>query len=186
MSNKKLVPLALTQACIALTYVSAATAADSPALPDDGNMTVFAVVGVALLLVAVVLWRLLVARRDKKPDPSGFMTLEQITRIESPGGTSTLMKVAKPGPAPSLSSTTTKGENQQSSASDPYMTELEKNFPRIVEKLVTMWPDPEVEEFLQGLTFDDRGDREGFSKEVAGDIMMLYGVKLKERGGVWL
>jgi hypothetical protein len=95
------------------------------------------------------------------------------------------MKAAQPKPASSQEPVKSVVKDKQPSPSDAYTSELEKQYPRIVEKLVTMWPDAECENYLQSLSFDERGDREGFSREVASDIMVLYGVKLKEHGDVW-
>lgn len=185
MQNIKSTPQAISLAWIALTWAGTAAAGNSPASSDDSNLLTLAVGGVLTLLVALLAWRFRASSRAKKPDSSAFMTLEQITRLESPGASPTLMKVPQSKPASPQEPVKSVANSKQASPSDAYISELEKQYPRIVEKLVTMWPDSECENYLQSLSFDERGDREGFSREVAADIMVLYGVKLKEHGDVW-
>lgn len=185
MPNRK--PNPLLPACAALAWASAAVADNSATPPDGGNLALLAVGGAALLLIAIVAWRSL-ARRNKKeePDPAGFMTLEQITRLESPGDPSPLVKMAQPKPMGSRVQARAESTSQPPSPSDVYMSELEKQYPRIVEKLVTMWPSQESEKYLQSLSIDERGDREGFNRDVAAEIMLLYSVKAKSLPGhIW-
>lgn len=57
---------------------------------------------------------------------------------------------------------------------DPkYASELEKNFPRIVEKINMLWGHDGIAAYLSHLLIDDRGDRHGFNGEVMGEIMFL-------------
>lgn len=187
MPNEKTIPQAFSLAWLALTWAGAAMAGTSPVATDDGNLLVLAGAGTVTLLVAVLLWRRSrAALRAKKPDTSAFLTLEQITRLESPGDGATLMKVAQPKPIPSRTAPNSASGNQHSSPSDVYMSELEKQYPRIVEKLVAIWPAPESDEYVQNLTFDERGGREGFGREVAAEIMLLHSIKVKPHKGVWL
>ncbi|PWB52838.1 MAG: hypothetical protein C3F18_07960 [Nitrosomonadales bacterium] len=58
-------------------------------------------------------------------------------------------------------------------ADSAYMSELEKNFPRIVEKLTMLWGHDGVAAFLSHLLIDDRGDRQGFTGETMAEIMFL-------------
>ena len=53
------------------------------------------------------------------------------------------------------------------------MTELEKKFPRIVEKLTLLWGNEGVSPFLSHLLIDDRGDRQGFTGDIMAEIMFL-------------
>lgn len=53
------------------------------------------------------------------------------------------------------------------------MTELEKKFPRIVEKLTLLWGSEDVSPFLSHLLIDDRGDRQGFTGDIMAEIMFL-------------
>jgi len=53
------------------------------------------------------------------------------------------------------------------------MTELEKKFPRIVEKLTMLWGHDGVSAFLTHLLIDDRGDRQGFTGDIMAEIMFL-------------
>lgn len=52
-------------------------------------------------------------------------------------------------------------------------TELEKKFPRIVEKLTLLWGHDGVSTFLSHLLIDDRGDRQGFTGDIMAEIMFL-------------
>jgi hypothetical protein len=56
------------------------------------------------------------------------------------------------------------------------MTELEKKFPRIVEKLTLLWGHEGVSAFLTHLLIDDRGDRQGFTGEIMAEIMFLNNI----------
>jgi hypothetical protein len=53
------------------------------------------------------------------------------------------------------------------------MTELEKNFPRIAEKLTLLWGHDGVAAYLSHLLIDDRGDRQGFNGDIMAEIMFL-------------
>lgn len=186
MPNSKLIPQAISLICAALFWANAAAAENASTAADDSSLPLLAIAGTALLLVAVLVWRALASRGTKKPDPAAFMTLEQITRLESPEGASTLMKTVQPKPMGSRAQAKSDGAKRPPSPSDAYMSELEKQYPRIVDKLVLMWPSEGSEGYLQSLTIDERGDREGFSRDIAAEIMMLYGVKVKgHEGGHW-
>ena len=53
------------------------------------------------------------------------------------------------------------------------MVELEKKFPRIVEKLTLLWGHDGISAFLTHLLIDDRGDRQGFTGDIMAEIMFL-------------
>lgn len=53
------------------------------------------------------------------------------------------------------------------------MSELEKSFPRIVEKLILLWGHDGVSPYLSHLLIDDRGDRQGFTSDIMAEIMFL-------------
>ena len=143
-------------------------------------------IGIGVVLVVVIIAAFLAARREKKPDSGAFMTLEQITRMDSPGQSSTLMRVAHPKTDGTGTSAHARPKaSWPKSPSDPYMSELEKRFPRIVEQIMTMWPTADGEIYLQKLTIDERGDREGFSRDIIAEIMMLYAIKAKGHGDTW-
>lgn len=183
MLTRKLLQQILLLACP--TWAATASASNSPAAADDGNFMLLAVGGIVLIVVLVLVWRSRASRRAKNSDPAAFMTLDQITRLETPGDDSPFARTVQPKPISAQTSEKPAAGKTAPSASDAYMSELEKDYPRIVEKLVMLWPDPESESYLQGLSFDERGDREGFNREIASEIMMLYGVKLKEHTDVW-
>lgn len=58
-------------------------------------------------------------------------------------------------------------------ADSTYMSELEKNYPRIVEKLTMLWGHEGVGAYLSHLLIDDRGDRHGFTGDTMAEIMFL-------------
>jgi hypothetical protein len=58
-------------------------------------------------------------------------------------------------------------------ADSTYISEIEKNFPRIVEKIIMLWGHESVAAFLSHLLIDDRGDRQGFNGEIMAEIMFL-------------
>jgi hypothetical protein len=65
------------------------------------------------------------------------------------------------------------------------LSELETHYPRIVEKIVSMWSLPEGERYLYELSIDVRGGREGFSQDVIAEILCLFNVKVEQRGDIW-
>ena len=56
---------------------------------------------------------------------------------------------------------------------DEYRSALEIYFPVITKNIQAMWGHPEINLYFSRLTIDDRGDREGFPKEVWEDLHML-------------
>lgn len=58
-------------------------------------------------------------------------------------------------------------------ADSAYASELEKKFPRIVEKLALLWGHGGLSPYLTHLLIDDRGDRQGFTGDVMAEIMFL-------------
>lgn len=54
-----------------------------------------------------------------------------------------------------------------------YQTVLEKDFPRILTTIQSMWGYPELNRYFRTLTLDNRGDREGFPKEAWEEIFTL-------------
>ncbi len=57
---------------------------------------------------------------------------------------------------------------------DPaYVTELEKDYPRIVEKLALLWGHGDISTFLGHLLIDERGDRHGFPPDIMAELMFL-------------
>ena len=54
-----------------------------------------------------------------------------------------------------------------------YVCALEKQFPRVVDKILLMWGAKEFAEFLATLMLDNRGDRQGFPFEVIEELMFL-------------
>jgi hypothetical protein len=53
------------------------------------------------------------------------------------------------------------------------LTEIEKNFPRIVAAITLLWGNPEMDAYFNRIAVDDRGDREGFPPDVMSDILFL-------------
>lgn len=54
-----------------------------------------------------------------------------------------------------------------------YPHELEKQYPRVMNKIIELWDTPDMEEHLLDLMVDKRGGRQGFPKEVAVEIHRL-------------
>jgi len=51
---------------------------------------------------------------------------------------------------------------------------LAQNFPRIVDKIIMLWGEPELEAYFSELLMDSRGGtRQGFPPEVASEIFSL-------------
>lgn len=68
-----------------------------------------------------------------------------------------------------------------------YVCALEKQFPRVVDKILLMWGGKEFAEFLATLMLDYRGDRQGFTFEVIEELMFLQEIhyyRLGERTSV--
>ncbi len=55
-----------------------------------------------------------------------------------------------------------------------YPRALEKQFPRIFEKIMSLWDSPELDAFLADLMMTTRSSRQGFPQEVASDIIYLH------------
>lgn len=56
---------------------------------------------------------------------------------------------------------------------DKYPRELEKRFPRILDKIAELWGKPELEAYFDDLLLDRRGNRQGFPPEVSSEIFFL-------------
>ncbi|MBI4937627.1 MAG: ankyrin repeat domain-containing protein [Nitrosomonadales bacterium] len=54
-----------------------------------------------------------------------------------------------------------------------YPHALEKQFPRIVNKIIELWDTPQMEAYFLDLMVDKRGDRQGFPSAVATEIYYL-------------
>lgn len=50
---------------------------------------------------------------------------------------------------------------------------LEKDFPRILTTIQSLWGYPELNTYFRKLTLDNRGDRDGFPKEAWEEIFTL-------------
>lgn len=59
------------------------------------------------------------------------------------------------------------------SHSADYPHQLEKQFPRILAKVVELWGSEVLEPYLDRLSFTDRPDRGGFPPEVARELFKL-------------
>jgi uncharacterized protein len=76
-----------------------------------------------------------------------------------------------------------------------YPHNLESRFARIFAKVMEMWGTPQLDEYLGELMIDEKGDRQGFPREVSGEIFMLsllhdkvmaeLNRKRDEEGDVW-
>ena len=54
-----------------------------------------------------------------------------------------------------------------------YPQNIERDFPRILAKIVDMWGTPTLDDFLASLMVSDRPGRQGFSPEIAMEIFRL-------------
>jgi hypothetical protein len=54
-----------------------------------------------------------------------------------------------------------------------YPHELEKRYPRILNKIIELWGTPQLDAYFLDLMVDTRGNREGFPTEVASEIYHL-------------
>jgi hypothetical protein len=54
-----------------------------------------------------------------------------------------------------------------------YPHALEKQFPRVFEKIMALWNSSEFDAYLADLMTTTRTDRQGFPREVASDIIYL-------------
>ena len=61
-----------------------------------------------------------------------------------------------------------------------YPHALEQQFPRIFRKIMEMWGRPEIDAYFTKLMVSDRLHRQGFSKEVASDIVYLTMVHARQ------
>lgn len=54
-----------------------------------------------------------------------------------------------------------------------YPAQIERRFPRILEKVVSLWNKAELDAYLNELMVSDRHDRQGFPDDVALEIFHL-------------
>jgi hypothetical protein len=54
-----------------------------------------------------------------------------------------------------------------------YPAQIELRYPRILEKIVSLWGKPELDAYLNELMVSDRHDRQGFPDDVAMEIFHL-------------
>ena len=57
-----------------------------------------------------------------------------------------------------------------------YVSELEQRYPRIAEGMVLQWGHPQLDQYVDSLLIDDRGDRHGFPEAVASELLFLQQV----------
>lgn len=53
---------------------------------------------------------------------------------------------------------------------------INKHFPRIGGRIMSMWGNVALQQYLKQLIFDDRGDRQGFPSEVVTALLRIYEV----------
>jgi hypothetical protein len=54
------------------------------------------------------------------------------------------------------------------------LSEIEKQFPRIARSITLLWGYPEFLQYVDKLCLDDRGDRQGFPREVVEELLFLH------------
>lgn len=62
-----------------------------------------------------------------------------------------------------------------------YPYNLDKQFPRIVDKIVELWDTPQIDAYLSELLVSNRADRQGFPQEVAKEIYYLSQIRERTR-----
>ncbi len=63
-----------------------------------------------------------------------------------------------------------------------YPHTLEKQFPRVLEKILQLWDSPSIDPYFHELMMDTRdGNRQGFPMEVASEILRLSLIHAKQR-----
>ncbi len=67
------------------------------------------------------------------------------------------------------------------SLGDEYPTALERQYDRIINKIVELWDTPEIDDYFTSLIIDTRGGRQGFAADVFKDIHTLYKFRELER-----
>ena len=55
-----------------------------------------------------------------------------------------------------------------------YPSKLEQEYPHIFEKLINLWKSSELKLYLDGIIFDERGDRRGFSDDIGNELWKLH------------
>jgi len=55
---------------------------------------------------------------------------------------------------------------------------IREQYPKIGERIFHLWGEAELQNYINSLVFDERGDREGFPLDVAAAILRLH----KEHG----
>jgi tankyrase len=75
---------------------------------------------------------------------------------------------------------------------DRYPSQLEAMFPRVLNKIVALWDEPEIDDYFEELLVDRRGGRKGFPPEVVQEIFFLSNVhdratgrRREEETGIW-
>ena len=56
---------------------------------------------------------------------------------------------------------------------DQYPHRLEQHYPRILDKIAPLWGEPELDTYFESLLIDQRGNRQGFPREVMTEILRL-------------
>lgn len=54
---------------------------------------------------------------------------------------------------------------------------IEKRFPRIANEMCSHWGTQEIDNYIDSMLLDDRGDRMGFPIDVLDELMFLAGIR---------
>jgi hypothetical protein len=57
-----------------------------------------------------------------------------------------------------------------------YASELEQHYPRIAEGIVLQWGHPQLDQYVDRILIDERGDRQGFPETVVSELLFLQQV----------
>ena len=69
--------------------------------------------------------------------------------------------------------------NQRSSKNNSWdeISAIEKRFPRIANDMGSLWGTQEIDNYIDGMLLDGRGDRMGFPIDVLDELMFLAGIR---------
>jgi len=54
---------------------------------------------------------------------------------------------------------------------------IEKRFPRIASEISSLWGSAEIDNYIDRLLIDERGDRMGFPIDILDELMFLAGIR---------
>lgn len=105
---------------------------------------------------------------------------QTIAKAAAAGGTAKAIPDIKTQPQPEIIDVTTSTsipgsleKPRQILPTADALCALEGNYPRIINKLQTLWPNESCDKYLDSLIIDDRGGRQGFNPSAMSEILFL-------------